>query len=185
MYMIIIDNNYTTKYFITDDIVDCSTNNSINIEKLKDNYNIDNTNISYGFDEYENSINDSTNTSTSDEYSKNKSKPKSNYNNWMLIIDSIVDKIINTKINNNKKLYNTLKEIREQFYILFITNIQTQMIICEMMKKILKLTNDIYLKYKIIDITSKNEELLTHGTRHIIHFENYIIKLLYLFNDYK
>ena len=106
-------------------------------------------------------------------------------NNWMLIIDSIVDKIINIKINNNKKLYNTLKEIREQFYILFITNIQTQMIICEMMKKILKLTNDIYLKYKIIDITSKNEELLTHGTRHIIHFENYIIKLLYLFNDYK
>ena len=106
-------------------------------------------------------------------------------NNWMLIIDSIVDKIINIKINNNKKLYNTLKEIREQFYILFITNIQTQMIICEMMKKILKLINDIHLKYKIIDITSKNEELLTHGTRHIIHFENYVIKLLYLFNDYK
>ena len=106
-------------------------------------------------------------------------------NNWMLIIDSIVDKIINIKINNNKKLYNTLKEIREQFYILFITNIQTQMIICEMMKKILKLINNIHLKYKIIDITSKNEELLTHGTRHIIHFENYVIKLLYLFNDYK
>jgi len=96
--MIIIDNNYTTKYFITDDIVDCSTNNSINIEKLKDNYNIDNTNISYGFDEYENSINDSTDTSTNNKYSRNKSESESNYN-----------KNKNDRINNSQETITHIK----------------------------------------------------------------------------
>ena len=98
MYMIIIDNNYTTKYFITDDIIDCSTNNSINIEKLKDNYNIDNTNILYGSNEYENSINDSTNTNTKDKLSKNKSKSKSNYN-----------KNKNDRINNSQETITHIK----------------------------------------------------------------------------
>jgi len=98
MYMIIIDNNYTTKYFITEDIIDCSTDNSINIEKLKDNYNIDNTNILYGFDEYKNTDNDSTNTNTNDKLSENKFKSKSNYN-----------KNKNDRINNSQETITHIK----------------------------------------------------------------------------
>jgi replication factor C subunit 3/5 len=105
--------------------------------------------------------------------------------NWEIIIDSIVNNINNFKINNNKKLYHLLKKIREQFYILFITNIPTQMIIRKIMIKLLELNNNLQLKYNIINITSIHEEMLTQGTRHIIHFESYIIKLLYLFNDNK
>jgi replication factor C subunit 3/5 len=105
--------------------------------------------------------------------------------NWELIINSIVNNINNFKIINNKKLYYLLKKIREQFYILFITNIPTQMIIRKIMIKLLELNNDLKLKYNIINITSIHEEMLTQGTRHIIHFESYIIKLLYLFNNNK
>lgn len=103
--------------------------------------------------------------------------------NWELIIDSIVYKIINFNMNSNKKLYLLLKSIRDQFYILFITNIPTQMIIRKIMIKLLQTFDELELKYNIINITSNYEERLTHGTRHIIHFEAYIIKLLYLFNN--
>jgi hypothetical protein len=50
------------------------------------------------------------------------------------------------------------------------------------MIKLLELNNDLTLKYNIINITSIHEERLTQGTRHIIHFEGYIIRLLALFN---
>ena len=103
--------------------------------------------------------------------------------NWEIIINSIVYIINNFKINNNNKLYLLLKKIRDQFYILFITNIPTQMIIRKIMIKLLKLNNNLKLKYNIINITSIHEEMLSQGTRHIIHFESYIIKLLYLFSE--
>jgi len=104
--------------------------------------------------------------------------------NWEIIIESIVETINNFKIINNKKLYLLLKNIRDQFYILFITNISTQMIFRNIMIKLLKINTDINLKYNIINITSIHEEMLSQGTRHVIHFESFIIKLLYLFNDY-
>jgi len=103
--------------------------------------------------------------------------------NWEIIIDSMVDKIINFNMISNKKLYLILKSIRDQFYILFITNIPTQMIIRKIMIKLLQTSDELELKYNIINITSIYEERLTHGTRHIIHFEAYIIRLLYLFNN--
>ena len=102
--------------------------------------------------------------------------------NWEIIIDYIVYNLNNFKIKNNNKLYNLLKNIRDKFYILFITNIPTQLIIRCIMNKLLELNNDIKLRYDIINITSLHEEKLSQGTRHIIHFDNYIIKLLYLFN---
>ena len=79
-----------------------------------------------------------------------------------------------------------MKKIREQFYILFITNISTQMIIRKIMMKLLNLIYDLKLKYKIIEITSIFEQRLSQGTRHIIHYEAYIAKIIYLFtnNDY-
>jgi replication factor C subunit 3/5 len=104
--------------------------------------------------------------------------------NWDTIIDNIVNIIINPKIRTNKGFYNAIKKIREKFYILFITNIPTQIIIKEIMTKLLKNTNDIILKYNIIHITSIYELYLNQGSRHIIHIEAYIIKIIeLLFNN--
>lgn len=104
--------------------------------------------------------------------------------NWELVVDNIVTNLLDTSIYNNKKLYSSLKKIREQFYILFITNIPTQIIIRKIMIKLLEKINDLKLKYYIIDITSIFEQRLSQGTRHIIHMEAYIVRLIYLFTNY-
>ena len=104
--------------------------------------------------------------------------------NWEYIIDNIVETIIDPKIQNNKKLYSVIKKIREQFYILFITNIPTQLIIRKIIVKLLLKIDNIKLKYYIIDITSIFEQRLSQGTRHIIHIEAYIARLIYLFTNY-
>ena len=101
--------------------------------------------------------------------------------NWILVIDNIVSLILDNDIKNNKKLYYVMKKIREQYYILFITNIPTQLIIRNIMIKILEQIDDIMLKYNVIDITSIFEQRLNQGTRHIIHIEAYIARLIYLF----
>lgn len=104
--------------------------------------------------------------------------------NWEYVIDNIVENIINPDNQNNKKLYSVIKKIREQFYILFITNISTQMIIRKIMIKLLESVENLKLKYLIIDITSIFEQRLSQGTRHVIHMEAYIIRLVYLFTNY-
>jgi len=101
--------------------------------------------------------------------------------NWYHVIDNIVSMILDPDIKNNKKLYFIMKKIREQYYILFITNIPTQLIIRNIMIKILDKINNIILKYHVIDITSIFEQRLSQGTRHIIHIEAYIARLIYLF----
>ena len=103
-------------------------------------------------------------------------------NDWELVIDSIIDNIINT--NTIKNLYKVIKIIREQFYILFITNISTQLILRKIMLKLISKTNNLQLKYNIINITSIFEQRLSQGTRHNIHSEAYIIRLIYLFTYY-
>lgn len=110
--------------------------------------------------------------------------------NWDTIIETIIDLIVNTKIKSNNMLYNIIKKIRDQFYILFITNIPTQTIIRNIMIKLIEKNSDnIKLKYNIIDITSIFEQRLNQGTRHIIHMEAYIIQLIKLLsidiNNYK
>jgi replication factor C subunit 3/5 len=104
-------------------------------------------------------------------------------NNWMQVIDEIVEMITDDTIKNNKKLYSTIKRIREKYYILFITNISTQIIIRNIMLKLLNVINNIEIKYKIIDITSIFEQRLSQGTRHIIHIEAYISRLIELFTN--
>ncbi len=105
--------------------------------------------------------------------------------NWENVINLIVKTICSFNIENSKKLYKIIKKIREQFYILFITNIPTQLIIRNIMINLLKRVNNLKLKYHIIDITSIFELRLSQGTRHIIHMEAYIIRLIYLFNIYR
>jgi replication factor C subunit 3/5 len=104
--------------------------------------------------------------------------------NWDYVIDDIVNSIINKNNNSNKKFYKAMKKIREQFYVLFITNISTQLIIRKIMIKLLNKINDLILKYYVIDITSIFEQRLSQGTRHIIHMEAYIVRLFYLFFTY-
>ena len=105
-------------------------------------------------------------------------------NDWEIVIESIINNIINANMGNSKKLYKIIKLIREQFYILFITNISTQLILRKIMLKLISKTNNLQLKYNIINITSIFEQRLSQGTRHNIHSEAYIIRLIYLFTNY-
>ena len=118
-------------------------------------------------------------------------KYKIMYNkNWEKVIENVVEMVIDPKIQNNKKMYSTMKKIREQFYILFITNISTQTIIRKIMVKLLESIKPdqhkdiLKLKYNIIHITSIFEQRLNQGTRHIIHMEAYITRLIYLYTNY-
>ena len=105
---------------------------------------------------------------------------------WLYIVENIINTIIDSSNYTPRKLLLLIKHIRHQFYILFITNIFTQKIIKTIMNKLLELTLCINIKYNIIDLTSEYENRLHLGTRHIIHIESYIIKLVNLFyNLYK
>jgi len=103
---------------------------------------------------------------------------------WEDFSHEIVYLIINKQNYNNTKCYLCIKKIRAIFYFLFITNIPTQTIIRHIMIKLLENVDDINLKNNIIEITSIFELRLSQGTRHIIHFEAYCIRLIYLFNNY-
>ena len=78
-----------------------------------------------------------------------------------------------------------IKHLIEYFYILFITNIPSQLIIRNIMINLLNKISDINFKYDIINITSIYEKRLSNGTRHIIHIETYIIELINLFTNKK
>ena len=105
---------------------------------------------------------------------------------WIYIIDNIIKSIYNVSNYSVRKILSLIKFIRQQFYILFITNINTQKIIKMIMCKLIKLTENIELKYNIIELTSEYENRLHLGTRHVIHIESYIVKLINLFyNLYK
>ena len=52
------------------------------------------------------------------------------------------------------------------------------------MLKLISKTNNLQLKYNIINITSIFEQRLSQGTRHNIHSEAYIIRLIHLFSNY-
>ena len=100
---------------------------------------------------------------------------------WEVIVDNIVSMILNNKLQSKQYIYKIIKKFRELFYILFITNISTQLVIRKIMMKLLLNIKSIELKNNIINITSIFEQRLSQGTRHIIHMEAYIVRLLYLF----
>jgi len=112
-------------------------------------------------------------------------KYKLNYNqNWKNIIDNIVTTLF---ITNKDNLHIIIKKLRNYFYILFITNIPIIIIIKNIMIKLINhviLSNNNKLKYEIINITSKIDERMIYGTRYIIHFEAYMIKIIDLFYKY-
>lgn len=100
------------------------------------------------------------------------------------IINEIVLMIINKKNYNSKNIYNVLKRCRELFYKLSITNIQTNEIISEIMRKLILCFDNINIKSNIIEITSIFELRKSQGTRHIECIEAYLIRLIYLFSNY-
>jgi replication factor C subunit 3/5 len=102
-----------------------------------------------------------------------------------IFLDKIVQMLINDRNFNSKRALNIIKKCRELFYKLSITNISTQEIISEIMVKLLKCFDDISIKSHIIEITSIFELRKSQGTRHIECFEAYIIRLIYLFSNYK
>lgn len=123
------------------------------------------------------------------------------YNNrWDNLINEIVYLLLDEKNYENYNFHKAIKYIRELFYNLFITNIPTQTIIRNIMIKILENIKDLSLaqhkkkdipthvcaelklKNHIIEITSIFEQRLSQGTRHIIHFEAFIIRLFYIFS---
>lgn len=104
--------------------------------------------------------------------------------NWETLSNEIVMLILNKKNYNNSKFYSSIKKIREIFYNLFITNISIQVIIRNIMLKLLENVADLNLKINIVEITSIFELRLSQGTRQVIHFESYCIRLFYLFNTY-
>ncbi len=105
--------------------------------------------------------------------------------NWENVIDNIVLEITNVKNYNQNNLLKILTKIRSSFYILFITNINIHIIVRKLMTKLLKTQEELKLKFRIIEITSIFENRITQGTRHIIHLEAYIIRLIYLLYKHK
>jgi replication factor C subunit 3/5 len=105
-------------------------------------------------------------------------------NNWNNVIDDIVKLVINTNNNTQKVLNSSLNNIKNMFYTLFITNISTKQIISKFLIKLLETQSDIKIKMEIIEITSIFETRISQGTRHIIHIEAYIIRLMYLFHKH-
>jgi replication factor C subunit 3/5 len=102
---------------------------------------------------------------------------------WARIITIIVDEVLNKNNYNIKKFPELIKEIRDLLYQLFITNIDFHIIIKEIMNDIKSKISDNELKYKIIEETSKFENRISQGTRHIIHLEAYLIKIIQIINS--
>ena len=105
--------------------------------------------------------------------------------NWECLIDRIVDFILDLKNDNIKETVDAITKITSNFYILFITNISTKEIIRRLMIKLLLNLKNIKLKLRLIEITSIFELRIAQGTRHIIHLEAYIIRIIYLFYKHK
>ena len=75
-----------------------------------------------------------------------------------------------------------INSIRENFYILFITNINFQLIIRKIMIALLDYNFPINIKYEIIKITLFLK-IEYHKARYIIHLEAYVLKIMsILFN---
>jgi replication factor C subunit 3/5 len=104
--------------------------------------------------------------------------------NWDNLSEKIVSIILNRKNYNNQKCLSAIKNIREIFYTLFITNIPTQIIIRNILIKLLEHISDLLLKINVIEIASIFELRLSQGTRNIIHFEAFCIRIIYLFDTY-
>ena len=103
---------------------------------------------------------------------------------WRILLNEIVDEIINPDNYKCDKIKIVLKKVEAKMYLLFITNIDTQKIITELMRALLKITDSIEIKFQIIEITSIFEKRIATGTRHILHLRAYAIRVMYLLTKF-
>lgn len=106
-------------------------------------------------------------------------------NNWLKLIDEVIKIILDKKNYNKKRMIDIITKVRNNFYILFITNIDFNLIIRNIMIKLVDNNLPIYIKCEIINITSIFQNRLSQGTRYIIHLEAYVIKIIYLLHNYQ
>jgi len=97
---------------------------------------------------------------------------------WHNTIDIIVEEILNKKNYSTKNFLELIRKLRELLYQLFITNIDFHTIIREIMNRLKNNISSNELKYYIIEETSKFENRISQGTRHIVHLEAYLIKII-------
>lgn len=117
---------------------------------------------------------------------------KNNYyynKNWEKLLGELVNNIYQiTEVDDktfNKNLYNFVMRSREIFYLLFTTNIEITDIIRKLMNMLLNKCDNLNIKLRVVEITSIFEKRISTGTRYIIHFEAYMMRLLYLLYQYK
>ncbi len=100
---------------------------------------------------------------------------------WYNIIKMLVDMIMDESHYKKDGIYDMIGNARIMLYQLFITNIDFHTVIKSIMQEIKKRINDNKFIYMIVCETSKFENRICQGTRHIIHLEAYIIKLIDLY----
>lgn len=100
---------------------------------------------------------------------------------WYRVIEMLVDMIMDTSQYNKNGIYDMIENTRNMLYQLFITNIDFHTVIKTIMIEIKKRINDNKFIYLVVCETSKFENRICQGTRHIIHLEAYIIKLIDLY----
>lgn len=108
-----------------------------------------------------------------------------NTHSWKIVIEKMVDLIINCNSLSPKYIQEFIKDTREYFYILFITNIDVKKILMYLMINLVDKVDDLNLKFKIIDIVSSYELRISQGTRYIVHFEAMMINILTIFHSSK
>lgn len=110
-------------------------------------------------------------------------------NNWETLLDELVVEIfkITTQSDEvfNKNLLKFVRFSRTTFYLLFTTNIEITDIFRKLMILLLSKCDNVNLKLRILDITSIFEKRISTGTRYIIHFEAYLMRILYLLFKFK
>jgi replication factor C subunit 3/5 len=97
--------------------------------------------------------------------------------NWEVLINEIAI-LLTTKIKKNSDINNIIIKCREQFYTLYITNIDLNLVISKLMTRIIELIEDNNVKYRIINLTSEYQFRMVNGTRQIIHLEAYILNIV-------
>ena len=109
--------------------------------------------------------------------------------NWEKLLNELVNNVYSITEQDdetfNDNLYKFVMRTREIFYLLFTTNIEITDIIRKFMNMLLGKCDSLNLKLRIIEITSIFEKRISTGTRYIIHFEAYMMRLLYLLYQYK
>ncbi len=101
---------------------------------------------------------------------------------WTNIISLLIDNIIDKKNYNTKNFQELITNIRNTIYPLYITNIDFHIIIRQIMITFKTKIKDNKLLFQIIEETSKFENRISQGTRHIIHLEAYLLKVIQILN---